>query len=138
LALPRADSPRPGQTSTHDLAARLERTSALVLLAAVVVCWPVWGWRVAGGIAGGGLLSTISYRALRRAVEALGPPEPGHQARARPSPARVALGLIVRYALLLLAGYVIIARLRLHPLGVLLGVSAVVVAAMVEAVRAWR
>jgi hypothetical protein len=50
----------------------------------------------------------------------------------------VALGLAGRYALLLFAGYVIIVRLRLHPLGVLMGVSAVVIAAMVEAVRSWR
>ena len=48
------------------------------------------------------------------------------------------LGLAIRYALLLGAGYVIIGRLHLHPLGVVVGVSAVVVAAMVEAVRSWR
>lgn len=110
----------------------------LVVVAASLISWPFWGWRMAAGVVGGGLLSAISYRALRRGVEALGPPAPGEEGRRRVSPARVALGLALRYALLLLAGYVIIARLRLHPLGVLLGASAVVVAAMVEAVRSWR
>jgi hypothetical protein len=93
---------------------------------------------MAGGVLGGGLMGAISYRALKRAVEALGPPSPGQEGRAMVSPARVALGLMGRYALLLGAGYVIIGRLHLHPLGVLVGVSAVVVAAMVEAVRSWR
>jgi hypothetical protein len=40
--------------------------------------------------------------------------------------------------LLLGTGYVIIARLHLHPLWVLAGSSAVVIAASVEAVRSWR
>jgi hypothetical protein len=124
--------------SADALAARLERTSLFVVLALIALTWPLLGWRMAGGVAGGGLLSAVSYRALRRGVDALGPPAPGAEGRARVSTARVALGLAGRYALLLVAGYVIIARLRLHPLGVLLGVSAVVVAAMVEAVRSWR
>lgn len=125
-------------TSTATLVARLERTTLVVLGGSTVLCWPLWGWRVAGGVLGGGLLWAISYRALKRGVLALGSPAPGHEGAPVVSPARVALGLVLRYALLLGAGYVIIARLRLHPLGVLLGVSAVVIAAMVEAVRAWR
>ena len=90
------------------------------------------------GVLGGGLLLAISYRALKRAVDAIGPPAPGQEGRPTVSPWRVAFGLAGRYALLLGAGYVIIGRLHLHPLGVLVGVSAVVVAAMVEAVRSWR
>ena len=90
------------------------------------------------GVLGGGLLLAISYRALKRAVDAIGPPAPGQEGRPTVSPWRLALGLAGRYALLLAAGYVIIGRLHLHPLGVLVGVSAVVVAAMVEAVRSWR
>lgn len=124
--------------STAALLARLERTAGAVLVGLALISWAAWGWRVAGGVLGGGLLSAISYRALRRGVERLGPPLPGEETRRRPSGARVALGLVARYALLLAAGYVIIARLRLHPLGVLVGASAVVIAAMVEAVRSWR
>jgi hypothetical protein len=93
-----------------------------------------------GGVLGGGLMAAISYRALKRAVEALAPPEHVSGLHSVPavSPTRLVLGLVGRYALLLGAGYVIIGRLHLHPLGVLVGVSAVVVAAMVEAVRSWR
>ena len=123
--------------TTAGLVGRLERTSLAVVAAAAVVSWPIWGWSVAGGVLGGGVLSALSYLPLKRGVQALGPPPAGDETR-RPSPVRVALGLVGRYALLLAAGYVIIARLRLHPLGVLVGASAVVIAAMVEAVRSWR
>lgn len=106
---------------------------------------------MAGGVLGGGLLGAISYLPLKRAVDALAPrgPDqvPGQESADPPEPAagsgtastsRLVLGLVGRYALLLGAGYVIIGRLHLHPLGVLVGVSAVVVAAMAEAVRSWR
>lgn len=144
---------RPAPIETTTLIARLERTTALVLAGLAAATWPVWGWPVAGGVLGGGLLSAISYVALKRGVERLGPPAdaaPNRESRSdlpsegrpgsgRPaSAARVVLGLAARYALLLAAGYVIIARLHLHPLGVLVGASAVVIAAMVEAVRSWR
>ena len=79
-----------------------------------------------------------SGKSMRLSVAAIGPPPPGDEGRAAVSPTRIALGLVSRYALLLAAGYVIIARLHLHPLGVLVGVSAVVIAATVEAARAWR
>jgi hypothetical protein len=120
------------------LADRLRRDTLIVLTSSVLVAAALGGWRLAGGVLGGGLLAGISYRALERGVEALGPPAAGAEGRRPVSASRVAVGLIGRYALLLVAGYVIIGRLHLHPLGVLVGVSAVVVAAMVEAVRSWR
>lgn len=120
------------------LARRLERDTAIVLAASALAGAAIGGWRLAGGVLGGGLLLAISYRALKRGVDAIGPPPPGHEGRPPVSPSRIALGLVGRYALLLVAGYVIIGRLHLHPLGVLVGVSAVVVAAMAEAVRSWR
>lgn len=119
----------------HD---RLERDTRIVVALSTVLASVIGGWRLAGGVLGGALLAAISYRALKRGVEAIGPPAPGEEGRPAVAPARVALGLVGRYALLLGAGYVIIGRLHLHPLGVLVGVSAVVVAAMVEAVRSWR
>ncbi len=137
--VPRAEGGRHASAGTAEaLAARLERTSLAVVLALTALTWPLGGWSMSAGVVGGGLLSAVSYRALKRGVQALGPPPPGQEGRRPVSPARVALGLAGRYALLLLAGYVIIGRLRLHPIGVLLGASAVVVAAMVEAVRSWR
>jgi hypothetical protein len=117
---------------------RLERDTSIVVALCAVAGSVIGGWRMGAGVLGGGLLLAISYRALTRAVDAIGPPAPGQEGRPTVSPWRLALGLAGRYALLLAAGYVIIGRLHLHPLGVLVGVSAVVVAAMVEAVRSWR
>ena len=49
--------------------------------------------------------------------------------------ARIAFQLAGRYALLGFMAYVMIARLRLHPLGLLAGASSIVAAVTVEAVR---
>ena len=117
---------------------RLERDTSIILALSTVIASGVGGYRLAGGVLGGGVLLAISYAALKRGVAAIGPPAAGQEDRPSIAPWRVALGLAGRYALLLGAGYVIIGRLHLHPLGVLVGVSAVVVAAMVEAVRSWR
>lgn len=96
-------------------------------------------WRVAAGVLGGGVLIAVSYAAIASAVDALvgaaaasggaapagGPPNmPWTLAR-----------LVLRYALLAVLAYVMIARLRLHPLGLLAGASSVVAAASVEALR---
>jgi len=48
---------------------------------------------------------------------------------------RIGLQLAGRYALLAFLAYVMIARLRLHPLGLLAGASSIVAAVTVEAVR---
>lgn len=127
--------------SGHDLSslgARLERDAVLFLAVSAFVAGVAGGWGVAAAVLGGGLLAAISYRALKRGVEAIGPPAAGEEGRPTVSATRVALGLAGRYALLLAAGYVMIGRLHLHPLGVLVGVSAVVAAATMEAVRTRR
>ena len=96
------------------------------------------------GIAGGGVLAIVSFYAIRgsvdAAVRALAPapgpaPEP-----ARPGPRPAGIGSLIlkmsgRYALLALLAYVMIARLRLHPLGLLLGMTALAASATAEAVR---
>ncbi len=126
-----------GEPSFHALARRIERATLAATAVLALGALPLGGWRVAAGVLAGSLLSWGSYRVILRGVAALGPaPESG--AGASRLSAGAVLGLVARHALLLAAGYVIIARLRLHPIGVLLGVSAVVVAAMVEAVRSWR
>ncbi len=119
------------------MARRLGRDTLIVLAVSAAVAWLLGDVRMAGGVLGGGVLSAISGVVLYRAVAALGPSASDGEAR-RTSPARVAAGLVLRHALLLGAGYVIIGRLHLHPLGVLVGVSAVVVAAMMETARSWR
>jgi hypothetical protein len=47
----------------------------------------------------------------------------------------ILLRLAARYALLGLIAYVMIARFRLHPIGLVIGVSSLFVAAAVEAIR---
>jgi len=59
----------------------------------------------------------------------------GEGAPAPPKVGRTMLIVIGRYALLALLAYVMIARLRLHPLGLLAGASSVVAAAAIEAGR---
>jgi hypothetical protein len=69
-----------------------------------------------------------------------GPGEEGEKVRARRR--RAAAGALARlsgrYALLAFLAYVMIARFRLHPIGLLIGVSSLPFAASVEAVRAVR
>jgi hypothetical protein len=96
--------------------------------------------RIAAGVVGGGLLALGSLLAIRSTVDALlariQPPAEG------PAPSRAGASLGVklagRYLILGIAAYVMIARLRLHAVGVLIGASALVAAASVEAVRTLR
>lgn len=97
-------------------------------------------WRLALGVLGGGLLIAVSYRAIASGVNGL-VDSPGGQAgatradHARPRLAWTVTKLAGRYALLAVLAYVMIARLRLHPVGLLVGASSVVAAASVEALR---
>ena len=95
---------------------------------------------VAAGVLGGGLLIAVSYRAIASGVNGLVDALGGHigadrQPNTRPRLAWTAATLALRYALLAVLAYVMIARLRLHPVGLLVGASSVVAAASVEALR---
>jgi hypothetical protein len=120
---------------------RIERTSiaaCLVMAAGALVISRRLA--VAAGVVGGGLLIAVSYRAIASGVnglvDALGA-EIGAERPRRSPPgwARPAVALALRYALLAVLAYVMIARLRLHPVGLLVGASSVVAAASVEALR---
>jgi hypothetical protein len=125
---------------------RIER-GALVwcgLLALGALAWRRGSPDVAIGVLGGGALVGASYWAIKASVTRLtgalaqraATAEAGRRARPRLG---FALALFVfRYALLGLLAYVMIARLRLHPVGLLLGASSLVAAAATEAVRAAR
>ena len=122
--------------------------SAVVICGVMVVAALV----IAGGrprpalaVAAGGLLSLVSYRLILASAGGLGrslepaPAEPAGEspetpgaAPRRPGGPALAAG---RYALLGLLAYVMIARLRLPPLGLLAGASSVVAAVSLEAVR---
>jgi hypothetical protein len=129
---------------------RLERTAIVVCLSMAVVALLVT-LRIAPAIAvlGGGLLIGVSYWTIGLGVHALagaflGPPatrdvtggEPIDEApSARPRTGWTLARVVLRYALLALLAYVMIARLRLHPIALLAGASSVAAAASIEAVR---
>jgi hypothetical protein len=103
---------------------------ALAWTAAAIVATLV-GWPsrtdVMLGIVGGGLLSFASFYAIQSSVDAV------------LSGGRRGPGLLLkgagRYGLLALLAYVMIARLRLHPLGLIVGVTALAASATAEAIR---
>lgn len=91
------------------------------------------GGALALGVLGGGAIAMISFVGIRGGVERLA--AGADAAGARPRIGGLLLRLVGRYALLALLAYVMIARLRLPPLGLLAGASSVVAAAVVEAGR---
>ena len=84
------------------------------------------GWRAAAAVLGGGLLSEISFLSIRGGLDDMA---------ARRRGGRAVLKIAGRYALLGFLAYVMIARLRLPPLGLIAGASSVVAAAGAEALR---
>jgi hypothetical protein len=84
------------------------------------------------GVVGGGALVAISYLGIKAGVTALVDAGSGGAKTA-------VIGLVkffTRYAILAIAAYVIMARLRLPPVAVFAGASSLVIAVMIEALRA--
>jgi hypothetical protein len=97
-------------------------------------------WWAAVAVMGGGVVAGASYRMIVSSAEAIVQalmPAAGADSGSpgRPGLALSILKLVGRYALLALLAYVMIARLRLPPLGLLAGASSVVAAVALEAVR---
>jgi len=118
---------------------RLERYAVWACLAMALVALVVRGGRpdVALGVLGGGVLSGASYWAIKTSVDRFA----GRAGPARRRRAGQAIGtglFVVRYALLAFGAYVMIARLRLHPVGLIVGASSVVAAAAIDALRTTR
>ena len=97
------------------------------MLAALVVA--VDGVRAAAGVLGGGLLAGVSYRAIKGATDAV------TDAGRRPS---ALVKFVTRHAILAIAAYVMLARLRLSPVGMLIGASSLVLAAAAALARSSR
>jgi hypothetical protein len=123
---------------------RLERRSLVACLVLAALALVVRRGRpdVAAGIVGGGALAGMSYWGIKMAVDRLTAAiRPGADGIGRGRRQSVALGLtffVFRYALLGFVAYVMIARLRLHPVGLVVGATSVVAAAAVEAIRITR
>ena len=126
---------------------RLERTAIIVCLTMAGVALVIARGRLGPAIAvlAGGLLIGVSYWTIGLGVHALADaflPAPGDAAqpaseKATPAPRMgwTVSRVLLRYALLALLAYVMIARLRLHPIGLLAGASSVAAAASIEAGR---
>ena len=94
--------------------------------------------QLAIAVAAGAFLVGVSYWTLKRGVTmlaALVAKTPDAALKTRGNAARELWKLVLRYALLALLAYVMIARLRLHPWGLLAGASAVVAGVSLEALR---
>ena len=114
---------------------RVERDGTIACAAMAVAAWAIARGAVDAplGVLGGGALAWISYRGIKGGIDAVAFAGPGGRtARQR------LMGLVkffTRYAILTVAAYVIMARLRLSPVAVVAGASSVVVAVAVEALR---
>jgi len=91
-------------------------------VAALVLTRSVWA---AAAVVGGGLLIGISFVSIKGGIE---------QLSARRGVGFAVLKMAGRYALLGFLAYVMIARLRLPPLGLIAGASSVMAAAALEAI----
>ena len=119
--------------------AALRRVERDALIACVVMAggaFAVTGGRLsaAAAVLGGGVLIGVSYWSLRGGITGLADAS-SRERSGGPTLAWTLARLAGRYALLALLAYVMIARLRLHPLGLLAGASSVVAAVSVEALR---
>jgi ATP synthase I subunit len=94
----------------------------MACVASVIARSASWGIAVAGG----GLLVGISFFVISSSVNGVA---------ADRRPALLLLKVTGRYALLGFLAYVMIARLRLPPLGLILGASSFAVAALVELIN---
>jgi hypothetical protein len=93
------------------------------------------GIRAVAGVVGGALLVAVSYRAIHAGVDAA--VLAGSRKNRRSTIWRL-VKFITRFAILGLIAYVMMVRLRAHPVWMLLGASSLVAAAALEAVRAPR
>ena len=98
--------------------------------------------QLAIAVAAGAFLVSVSYWTLKRGVTMLAAAvaknvakTPDAALKTRGNVGRELWKLVLRYALLALLAYVMIARLRLHPGGLLAGASSVVAGVSLEAVR---
>jgi hypothetical protein len=120
--------------SGADVFRRLERWTLVVLVVLAVAALVVRPRdpKLALGVVGGGALVGLSYWAIRGAVEGL-----VDRANSRESARKIRWFALVkfftRHAILAVAGYIMMARLELHPLGMLLGVATPALAVAIEA-----
>jgi hypothetical protein len=115
---------------------RLARNLVLACLALAVTAlvWAPDRPRVAFGVVGGGVLSALALWVIAGAVG--GWARRAESGEIRPKTRGFALvNFFTRHVILALVAYVMMVRLHLDPVGMLIGVTSVVVAVAVEAAR---
>jgi hypothetical protein len=119
---------------------RIARNTALscVVIAAAAAAW-TRDYPLPAGVLGGGLLIGLSYWAIRGTIDALIALRSSGETAAK-SPRLQLVKFFTRHGMLALAAYGMMVRLHLDPLGLLAGVSSLVIAVAVEVLRdlRWR
>ena len=110
---------------------RVERYAFRVLAILAAAAAITGGVPALLGVATGGLLAAISYGAIRAGVDAL-------TSTSSTSTVWRLVKFVTRFAILGGIAYVMMVRLRAHPVWMLLGASSLVAAAALDAVRAPR
>jgi hypothetical protein len=115
---------------SNDLIRRLKRRAVVGCAAMALAAWAIsrdpW---MPVAVLGGGLLIGISFASIATGVDSVA---------ARRRAGLAVLAIAGRYALLAFLGYVMIARLRLSPLGLIAGASSGALAAVLEAAALLR
>jgi hypothetical protein len=124
---------------------RVERDAVLACAGMAALALVLQRGAIGGalGVVGGGALMAFSFRAIRGGVDAMvGRVVPAQgDAHARLQAGRIGwaiLRFVFRYAIIGVAAWVLLAKLRAHPIGLIAGVTAPVVALAAEAVRLQR
>ena len=134
---------------------RVQRDTAVVCGALALVAVLAGGWRAAFGVVAGGLVVFVSYRGIKAGVDGvIGGPPPRDAAAGDEFPdaarewhasdfvartrAWALVKFITRYAILAFVAYVMMVRLRAHPVWMVAGASSFVAAAALEAARQLR
>jgi hypothetical protein len=115
---------------------QIQRNALWVVAIMIVVATAAGGLRAVLGVVGGALLVAVSYRAIHAGVDAV--VLAGSRKNTRRSTIWHLVKFITRFAILGLIAYVMMVRLRAHPVWMLLGASSLVAAAALEAVQAPR
>jgi len=124
--------------SGDDLLVRLQRNACFACATFTAIAAGVSGWRAGAAVIGGGLLAGTSFLLIKGAILDVTAFEDPRDPLRRSNTSFALVKLTTRYALLAFLAYVMIARLRLHPIGLIVGASSLVVAAAVEAARLFR
>jgi hypothetical protein len=128
--------PDRAMNATDALLKRLERDTLIVLIALTVgaLLLRPRAPLVALGVVGGGVLAGLAYWAIRGVVD--GVAERGKSGKTLSSlPGFALVKFFTRHAILAVAGYGMMTRLELDPIGLLAGVTTPGIAAAIEAAR---